>query len=232
MTTFVLVHGAWHGAWCWELLASELEQWGRQSVAVDLPTEDPRAGATRYAELVARECDRAEGEVVLVGHSLAGVVLPRVARLRPLERLVFVCGAVPLPGHSFAEQFSLEPIKAEPDMHATVSDENGISRWPDREVAIQALYHDAPRELAEWAASRLRGQSQAAPRERFPDDGLPPAAECAYVLCREDRMFAPEWMRSAARERLAVEPIELDGGHSPMLSRPGQLADALLSLAT
>jgi pimeloyl-ACP methyl ester carboxylesterase len=116
-------------------------------------------------------------------------------------------------------------------MHATVSDANGISWWPDREVAIEAMYHDAPRELAEWAASRLRGQARAAPRERFPDDGLPVPAECAYVLCREDRLFDPEWMRSAARERLGMEPVELDGGHCPMLSRPGELADVLLSLA-
>jgi pimeloyl-ACP methyl ester carboxylesterase len=232
VTTFVLVHGAWHGSWCWELLERELEARGARPATVDLPTEDTRAGATRYAELVAEECDRAEGQLVVVGHSLAGVVLPRVARLRPVESLVFVCGAVPLPGHSFAEQFSLEGIKREPDMHATVSDANGLSSWRDREVAIEAMYHDAPREVAEWAATRLRRQARAAPREPFPEDGLPVAARCAYVLCREDRLFDPEWMRDAARDRLGAEPVELDGGHCPMLSRPGELADLLLSLAS
>ena len=52
MTTFVLVHGGWHGAWCWELLAAELTSRGHRAIAMDLPTEDPTAGAERYAEVV------------------------------------------------------------------------------------------------------------------------------------------------------------------------------------
>ena len=51
--TLVLVHGAWHGAWCWERLVPELEVLGHRTVAVDLPAEDPHAGLTRYAELTA-----------------------------------------------------------------------------------------------------------------------------------------------------------------------------------
>ena len=51
--TFGLVHGAWHGAWCWERLVPELELLGHRTVAVDLPAEDPHAGLTRYAELTA-----------------------------------------------------------------------------------------------------------------------------------------------------------------------------------
>jgi len=227
--TFVLVHGAWHGAWCWELLAAELERRGSRAVAADLPSDDPGADASRYAQLVAAECDRQDGPVTLVGHSLAGLVLPRVALVRPVERYVFVGGAVPLPGHSFAEQFGLEPIKAEPDMHATENDELERSYWPEPERAIAGLYHDCPRELAASAASKLRPQARAAPREPFAADELP-RLEGGFVISREDRMFSPEWMRSAARERLGMEPLELDGGHSPMLSRPAELADLLISL--
>ena len=227
--TFVLVHGAWHGAWCWELLVAELDRRGSRAIALDLPSDDPDADASRYAELVAAECERAGGPVTLVGHSLAGLVLPRVAMIRPVERYVFVGGAIPLPGHSFAEQFALEPLKQEPDMHATEADELERSYWPDPERAIAGLYHDCPRELAEWAASKLRPQARAAPREEFATDELP-ALEGGYVISREDRMFAPDWMRTAARERLGMEPVEIDGGHSPMLSRPAELADLLISI--
>jgi pimeloyl-ACP methyl ester carboxylesterase len=227
--TFVLVHGAWHGTWCWAPLIEELERRGVRTVTVELPGDDTAADATRYAELVAGECGRAEAPVTLVGHSLAGVVLPRVALMRPVRRYVFVNGVVPLPGHSFAEQFGVEPIKAVPDMHATENDELERSYWADPERAIAGLYHDCPRELAEWAASKLRPQARAAPREPFAADELP-RLEGGYVLSREDRMFSPDWMRAAARERLAMEPLELDGGHSPMLSRPAELADLLISL--
>jgi len=51
MATFGLVHGSWHGAWCWERLVPELEARGHRAVAVDLPAEDPAAGLTRHAEL-------------------------------------------------------------------------------------------------------------------------------------------------------------------------------------
>ena len=49
MATFGLVHGSWHGAWCWERLVPELEARGHRAVAVDLPAEDPAAGLTRHA---------------------------------------------------------------------------------------------------------------------------------------------------------------------------------------
>jgi len=44
MATFGLVHGSWHGGWCWERLIPELEARGHRAVAVDLPAEDPAAG--------------------------------------------------------------------------------------------------------------------------------------------------------------------------------------------
>jgi pimeloyl-ACP methyl ester carboxylesterase len=227
--TFVLVHGAWHGAWCWELLAAELERRGERAVAVDLPVDDASADATAYAELTAEACEAAVAPVALVGHSLAGVVLPRVALRRPVERYLFVCGVVPMAGHSLADLFGLEPLKAEPDMHATETDELGRSFWPDPESAIAGLYHDCPRDLAERSYSRLRPQARSAPREPLPAEPLP-RLEGGFVVCREDRMFSPDWQRAAARERLGMDPVELDGGHSPMLSRPSELADALISL--
>jgi pimeloyl-ACP methyl ester carboxylesterase len=55
---------------------------------------------------------------------------------------------------------------------------------------------------------------------------------CSYILCRDDRTATPSWARRAARERLGVEPIEVPGGHCPMLSHPRELAEALERCAT
>jgi hypothetical protein len=79
VTTFALLHGTFHGAWCWDLLRPELERRGHRTVAMDLPCPDPDAGAARYAEVVA-EAVEPSAEVVLVGHSLAGLVIPLLPR--------------------------------------------------------------------------------------------------------------------------------------------------------
>ena len=75
MTTFCLVHGAWHGGWCFERLAPELEARGGRVVAPDLPCEDVEAGVSAYADVVDAALGDAE-DVVLVGHSLGGLVDP------------------------------------------------------------------------------------------------------------------------------------------------------------
>ena len=93
------MHGAWHGAWCWERLTPELERKGHRVVAVDLPIGDSEAGLRRYAELTADALGDAD-DVVLVGHSLGAGSIPIVATLRPVRHLVFVCGLLPSRGRA------------------------------------------------------------------------------------------------------------------------------------
>jgi hypothetical protein len=76
MSLFCLVHGAFLGAWCWDLLIPELEARGHEAVAMDLPLEDPDAGAVRYAEEVLQALQGAGDDVVLVGHSMSGLFIP------------------------------------------------------------------------------------------------------------------------------------------------------------
>src|SRR5690242_17823573 len=104
MATFVLVHGAWHGGWCWDRLVPELAAAGHQSVVMDLPIEDPSATFEDYASVVV---DAAAGagagsgsDVVVVGHSLGSMVIPLVAARRPVSALVFLCGVIPKFGGS------------------------------------------------------------------------------------------------------------------------------------
>jgi hypothetical protein len=91
------------------------------------------------------------------------------------------------------------------------------------------MYSDCTPEDAEWAWSRLRPQSRAAQNERCPLDRLPDLLT-SYVVCRDDRMVSARWARNAARDRLGIDPIEIEGGHSPFLSRPRELAGLLAGL--
>ena len=227
--TFGLVHGAWHGAWCWERLIPELAARGHRAVAVDLPCEDPDAGLTRYAALTADALGSAD-EVVLVGHSLCAAAIPLVARLRPVAHLVFVCALLPEPGKSATDRYATEDVFVEGFRGQTATREDGASYWADHEAAIRCFFHDCDATDAARAAARLRPQSAAARLEAWPDDPLPDV-ERTSIVCRDERCIRPAWSRIVSRELLGVEPIELDGGHSPFLSRPAVLAETLVHLA-
>jgi pimeloyl-ACP methyl ester carboxylesterase len=227
--TFGLVHGAWHGAWCWERLVPELEARAHRTVAVDLPAEDPEAGLTAYAALVASALADAD-DVVLVGHSLGASTIPLVAGLRPVRHLVFLCAIVPEPGKSVTDRYSEEDVFVPGFGGNTAERADGASYWPDPAAATRCLYHDCTPEDAAWAVTRMRAQSAAPRTDRWPAGALPDV-ERTSILCRDERSVRPQWSRRVAREQLGVEPVELDGGHSPFLSRPAELAEALCRVA-
>jgi pimeloyl-ACP methyl ester carboxylesterase len=83
VSTFIFVLGAWHGAWCWQRLVTELEARGHRSVVMDLPVEDGDATFEDYAETVLASYPANLEGGVLVGYSLGAMVLPLRASLRP-----------------------------------------------------------------------------------------------------------------------------------------------------
>jgi pimeloyl-ACP methyl ester carboxylesterase len=224
MSAFGLVHGGGFGAWCWERLAPELEARGQRVATVDLAPEDQSAGAARCAERVL-EAFAGLPDLVLVGHSVAGLIIPLVAERRRVQRLVFLHALLPRPGQSFVDQLAAEPDMFNPEMFSAQA-----PFWEDEAVATRFLLHDCPPDIAREAFRRLRPEPGVLGREVTPLQTWPDVP-CAYIVCAEDRTAAPVWARRAARERLAVEPIELPSGHCPFLSRPKQLAEALLTVS-
>jgi pimeloyl-ACP methyl ester carboxylesterase len=223
MSTFGLVHGAGLGAWCWERLIPELEKRGHQAAAVDLPLHDQSAGASRFAELVI-EAFAGLNDLVLVGHSISGLIIPLVASRQAVRRLVFLHAVLPKPRFSLLEQVAAEPGMFNAEMLAV-----SPSSWSDEGIAMRFLFHDCSPQVAHDACARLRlrgeGRSvlvtEVTPLEAWPD------VPRSYIRCRDDRTATPAWAAGAARERLGVDPIDIPGGHCPMLSRPAELADAL-----
>jgi pimeloyl-ACP methyl ester carboxylesterase len=110
MTTFALVHGAWHGGWCWEKLSPFLQQTGHDVVAPDLPCDDGSATTfDPYADVVCAALAGRGDDVVVVAHSLGGATGTLVAARRPVRRLVYLCAAVPQAGRSFYDQWQQQP---------------------------------------------------------------------------------------------------------------------------
>ena len=216
MARFVLVHGAWLGGWCWRPLAHELEARGHEVAAPDLPCEESGLTFNDYAA-------RVPGGDVVVGHSLGGLTIPLV----PAKRLVFLCGLVPRPGAGVLDPEDGEPETFVPGFQANpIRDELGRSYWPDAAAAIEWLYHDCDPETARAAAARLRPQGLHPRLDPAPLSAWP-GAELVSIVATGDRAISPDWSRWTARERLGIEPVEIGGGHSPMLARPAALADLL-----
>lgn len=232
----ILVHGAYHGPWCWDLLTPELERLGHRVTTPEMPINDPTIGAARYAESIIGALDAVDVEghsdrrPVVVGHSMGGLVIPLVAAARPVERLVFLCAFLPRPGMSANQQREAEPIDPPIQLTSAEWTDLGQGVWSvGPRTATEIFFHDASPELAAWAAGKLRPQSYLVMNEVTPLTEWP-AVRSDYILCRDDHALSPAWARQAARERLGVEAVELDGGHSPFLTRPAELARTIDSL--
>jgi len=230
MATFGLVHGAYHGSWCWERLIPRLRERGHDALTVDLPCEEPDAGAARYAEAAIDAFASANDDLVLVGHSLGGLTIPVIAERRPAARMVFLCAMLPEPRRAYDDVARESPDIGLPGPgYGAFQDPPGTSRWQP-EAAASWFFSDCDAETAAWAAAHLRGQcwritQEVSPLTRWPD------APSSYLLGTHDPVINPRWSRRAAPALLGVDPIELDTGHSPFLSAPDVLAAALSSLA-
>ena len=218
MATFVLLPGAGSDSWYWHLVAPYLEVAGHDVVAVDLPVTDDTAGFADYADVVVDAIgDRRD--LVLVAQSMAGFTAPLVCERVPVELMILVAAMVPRPGESGAEWWVNTG-------HATALQATG--RGPDASGdPVEMFLHDVPAEVARESEHHVSPQSETPFEAPWPLDAWPDVPT-RFLLCRDDRFFPAEFQRRVVRERLGIEPDEMDGGHLPALSRPHELAQRLL----
>jgi pimeloyl-ACP methyl ester carboxylesterase len=228
LSTFVFVHGAWHGAWCWSRLLPEIEDRGHRSVVMNLPVDDGNATFEDYADTVLAAYPIDTEDVVLVGHSLGAMVLPVVAVSRPASLLVFLCGVIPkLDGRPWDDA----PPMARPDAYQTDTLEDGSSVFRTFESARFSFYSDCSAQDAAWAFEQLRPQNSRSLWDRpYPLTRLPKTPRAA-IAALDDVAVRIEFSRAVTHPRLGVDLIEIPGAHSPFLARPRELATLLDQLA-
>ncbi|WP_260765210.1 alpha/beta hydrolase [Mycobacterium sp. SMC-4] len=216
-----------HRGWCWEAVEVELRRHGHCTVAPDLPVDDDSAGALQWARLADKAIGNVIGDssndVVVVGHSIAGLCLPVLATLRPVSRMIFIGGLLPEPGISFAEHLAAHPDAITfPEPRTGGTGPFGLT-W---ESVRDGFYHDCPEVVGRRAFHEMRHQSFAVLLETCPIADWPQTPS-TYILLREDRTVGAEWARRNAVERIGADLVEMDGGHSPFFSRPAELAESL-----
>ncbi|MET0589030.1 MAG: alpha/beta fold hydrolase [Novosphingobium sp.] len=246
---FILVHGGFHGAWCWDRVVPELERLGHRATALDLPGHGERAAErpANYRERIQPILDAMEGGDILVGHSGGGYDNAVAANEAPekVGHMIFLAAGLPVEGKSVVEATG----------GATETDDNGNPRatklmddttgmlanirplpdgtmeWHSLEGARQFFYHDCDDDTVQWAFSKLSPGISPFPEEKLHLPRFwaaqPPRS---YIRCLQDRS-KPLAMSHEVVHRLGVEPLAIDASHSPFLSRPRELAELFVRAA-
>jgi len=224
------VHGAWHGSWCWERLVPLLAARGLATRTLDLPSVHGGSAARGRAPGLAADAAAVRalidavsrergGPILLCGHSYGGMVISlAAARERRIARLLYLCAFMPQEGQSL--------LAAGGNRYAPwvrMLDEGRT--LPDLEQAAEVFYQDCDRSLQHSAIARLKPQWAAAFEEPV---ARPAWAEIpsTYLLCARDQAIPVSMQRELFAPR-ASAVLELDCGHSPFLSQPQALAQAL-----
>ena len=238
--TFVLVHGAWHGGWCWAAVINQLERLGDRAYAVDLPghgmnrVDRTKVTLDSYVNSVAEFIERHDlKNVVLAGHSLGGLTIPGVAAKIParIKRVVWVTAMVALDGQPTIDA-ATTPLAA------------AIDSMPERSITIEMLGKEAIDGLTSDMAPALKEYLMAAlgpqplapllapvPMAPYFATGIP----SSYVVCEDDHMpvgGAPNW-HPYFSSRLRNPTLKfVKSGHEVMLTHPVECARALHELAS
>ncbi len=225
--TFLLVHGSWHGPWCFGPLVTALSERGRTAVAVDLPSvgDDPAAlgGYADDAATITEAAAAIDGPVVVVAHSYGGAATAEASFGAHVERLIYLGAFMPDTGRSYVSYLPPGP----PPPYVGLRDD-GTFVVPDGQ-AIGHFYADCTPDVAAWAESRLRPQSQQVMAPVVTQASWR-STPTTYVVLTEDRAIPPELQREFATS--ADSMAEFAASHSPFLSRTSDLADLLVEIAT
>jgi len=237
MSTIVLIHGAWHGAWCWYKVIPPLEKAGHRVIAPDLPglgtDRTPLASITldTWVDTICRILDAEEEPVLLVGHSRGGIVISQVAERRPdkIRKLVYLTAFLVPAGQSLLDIAGQIPDSVVTQHLVTAPDQ--VSFTVEKGALREAFYEHCPEEDFELAQSLL-----------VPE----PIAPCAtplqvtggnfgrvtrvYIECLRDRAITPAAQKRMYTALPCRKVITMDTDHSPFFSRPAELVSHLLAL--
>ena len=237
MSTFVLVHGAWHGAWCWHKVVPLLRNRGHRVLVPDLPghgrdqTPINSVSMESYAQRVADVMRAATEPVVLVGHSMGGFVISAAAEQQPetVAKLVYLAAFLLDDGQTFGDVASQDAgsvVSA-----GLVPSADGASMTVKAGTLTEAFYadcSDADIALAELAlgpecAAALGGRMHVTPARwgRIPR---------VYIECTQDRAVSIASQRRMVAALPCEKVITMETSHSPFFSAPEALAQHLLNL--
>jgi pimeloyl-ACP methyl ester carboxylesterase len=237
MSTFLLVHGAWHGAWCWHKIMSRLEKMGHTVIAPDLPalgrdrTPVNRVSLATWREHVCRIVDSVPEPVILVGHSRGGIVISEVAEHRPqrVRMLVYLTAFLLRDGESLFDLAGSDETSLVP--RNMVMSEDKSSSTIREEALRDAFYGECSDD--DVALARLCLQAEPTVPLATPvhiTDANYGSVSRVYIECLRDKAMVLALARRMQAGLPCDRVLALDTDHSPFFSRPDELAAMLSAL--
>lgn len=236
-STFVLVHGALHGAWCWYRVVPWLERAGHRVIVPDLPGHglDRRVidavSLEAYLARLRGILDEQDEPVVLVGHSMGGGVVHHAAQRRPAQvrHRVYVSGLVAEHGQSLMERLQ---HNSDSMLGQSLDTESDSRQLTVRSAFLrECFYADCSDEDVTLARLLLVPQAleplTAIPRTQGEVSQIPGT----YIRCLQDRVLSPEFQTATAALAGCSQVLDLPSSHSPFFSMPEALAQQLLRCA-
>lgn len=237
MSTYLLVHGTWHGAWNWHRVVPLFEQLGHQAIAIDLPghgtdnTPAAEINLQTYVDCVIKVIDQQQDKVILLAHSGNGTVISEVAEQRPdkIDKLIYLAAYLAQNGQSFFDLYGQDQHSLLP--HNSSIDAEAGTHMINSEIYQQALYADCTPEINALAANLLtpepnlpRTQNISISEKNF---GRVPRY---YIECLNDKAVSLPLQRLMHKAMPCRQVLSLQSSHSPFFSQPKALVETVLSL--
>jgi pimeloyl-ACP methyl ester carboxylesterase len=233
--TVVLVHGAWHGAWCWDRVVPLLGAADVPTIAVDLPghgaSTEPLGDLYAHVAFVRDLLERIDGPIVLCGHSYGGAVISEAAAgVDAVRHLVYLCAIVPEVGEPLGGVMAdtVTPAQGRSELGAAMQLHDDGTMTLDLDASVPVFYDDCAQEDIDAARKQICAHSAVSfgqPLRSAAWHDIP----STYVVCTEDRAISPEFQRALATRTTTA--VEWPTSHSPFFSRPDLVAELLVALA-
>ncbi|KXY40579.1 alpha/beta hydrolase [Bacillus cereus] len=235
MSTYVLVHGAWQGKWAWDLVKPQLEAFGHTVITLDLPgsgkdtTPSQNITLDSYVNAVTATIDQQNEKVILVGHSMGGIVITQTAELIPnkIDKLVYLCAFLPQNGESLGSkldgeagpQFSINENDMTAELIPELIEQTFLNATEDGSIKGASFNQMRPQPLGPFQKELKISEENFGTVNRI------------YIETTLDRAIPIDFQRRMNTETTCTKIITLEADHSPFFSKTTELVNCLNELS-
>ncbi|HDR7354111.1 alpha/beta fold hydrolase [Bacillus wiedmannii] len=235
MSTYILIHGAWQGEWAWELVKPQLEAFGHTVVTLDLPgsgkdmTPSQNITLDSYVNAVTATIDQQNEKVILVGHSMGGIVITQTAELIPnkIDKLVYLCAFLPQNGESLSSkldgeagpQFSINENDMTAELIPELTEQTFLNATENAAIKESSFKQMRPQPLGPFQQELKISEENFGTIDRI------------YIETTLDRAIPIDFQRRMNTETPCAKVITLEADHSPFFSKTSELVSHLHELS-